>query len=240
MFLKTKLIKLFKKFSIFFIKNFFNSTKNIEIILSVINQKKSFDDLKYCETFEDPNLLYENLFSHFRDEKINLLEFGTHEGKSIKKFLSLNSNKYSKFYGFDSFLGLPEFWRKGFDQGAFNVNGRTPIINDNRVTFIKGYFQNTLPKFILENKFEENLFVHYDADLFSSTLYCLLKLDTLKIPYIAIFDEFHPDEVNALKKYIDMTSAKIEMISKVKNRVSFFPIQVSCKIIPSEVFEVKK
>ena len=238
MFLKTTFIKLFKKFSIFFIRNLFNSTANIESILSVINQKNSFDDLKYCETFEDPNLLYENLFSHFRDEKINLLEFGTYEGKSIKKFLSLNSNRCSKFYGFDSFLGLPALWRKGFDKGAFNVNGRVPIIDDNRVTFIKGYFQNTLPKFILENKFEENLFVHYDADLFSSTLFCLLKLDTLKIPYFAIFDEFYPDEVFALKKYIDMTSAKVEMIGKVKNPISNVPIQVSCKIIPSEFFEV--
>ena len=127
---------------------------------------------------------------------------------------------------------------QGFDKGSFNLNGNIPTINDNRVTFEKGYFQNTLPKFILENKFEENLFVHYDADLFSSTLFCLLKLDTLKIPYFAIFDEFYPDEVNALKKYIDMTSAKVEMIGKVKNSLSNFPIQVSCKIIPSEFFEV--
>lgn len=113
------------------------------------------------------------------------LEFGVASGNTI--------NYISKFtdetvYGFDSFEGLPEKWRDGFDKGTFNRDGNMPAVNNN-VTLIKGWFDQTLPDFIkAQNK--KVSFIHMDADLYSSTK-CIF--DTLK-EYIdnecvIIFDE---------------------------------------------------
>ena len=51
------------------------------------------------------------------------LEFGVYSGRTI--------NYISKFtndivYGFDSFEGLPEKWRDGFDKGIFSTEGNLP------------------------------------------------------------------------------------------------------------------
>lgn len=113
------------------------------------------------------------------------LEFGVATGNSI--------NYISKFtqdtvYGFDSFEGLPEKWRDGFDKGAFNLDGNTPCVNSN-VTLVKGWFDHTLPDFIkTQNK--KVSFIHMDADLYSSTK-CIF--DNLKNyidnDCIIVFDE---------------------------------------------------
>jgi len=40
-----------------------------------------------------------------------LLEFGVWQGESTRFFAGLNRSPSSRFYGFDSFEGLPEDWR---------------------------------------------------------------------------------------------------------------------------------
>ena len=113
------------------------------------------------------------------------LEFGVASGRTI--------NYISKFttqtvYGFDSFEGLPEKWRDGFDKGAFNRNGELPIVNNN-VVLVKGWFNETLPGFITSQN-KKVSFIHMDADLYSSTK-CIF--DTLKNyidkDCVIVFDE---------------------------------------------------
>ena len=72
------------------------------------------------------------------------LEFGVANGNTIN-YISKFTN--DKVYGFDSFEGLPEKWRDGFDKGAFNRNGVLPQVNSN-VELIKGWFNETLVNFI--------------------------------------------------------------------------------------------
>ena len=72
------------------------------------------------------------------------LEFEVASGRTIN-YISKFTN--DKVYGFDSFEGLPEKWRDGFEKGAFNRNGNFPKVNNN-VELIKGWFDNTLPNFI--------------------------------------------------------------------------------------------
>ena len=45
------------------------------------------------------------------NSKLLYLEFGVHEGYSIKYFSEMMENPNSKLVGFDSFEGLPETWR---------------------------------------------------------------------------------------------------------------------------------
>jgi hypothetical protein len=113
------------------------------------------------------------------------LEFGVAEGKTINYISKFTKNTV---YGFDSFIGLPEKWRDGFDKGAFTRNGELPKVNSN-VTLIKGWFNETLPTFINEQN-KKVSFLHLDADLYSSTK-CILDClkDYLDENCVVVFDE---------------------------------------------------
>ena len=113
------------------------------------------------------------------------LEFGVASGGTI--------NYISKFttetvYGFDSFEGLPETWRPGFEKGVFDRNGEFPAVNPN-VTLIKGWFNETLPGFIHAQNMKVS-FIHMDADLYSSTkcIFDTLK-DYIDTDCVIVFDE---------------------------------------------------
>jgi hypothetical protein len=113
------------------------------------------------------------------------LEFGVGSGKTI--------NYISKFtdetvYGFDSFEGLPEKWRDGYDKGAFSNNGKLPEVNSN-VELIKGWFNETLVNFI-QTQNKKVSFIHMDADLYSSTKYIFDVLkEYIDNDCVIVFDE---------------------------------------------------
>lgn len=137
------------------------------------------------------------------------LEFGVYKGESIKYWVEINKHPQSVFYGFDTFSGLPEHWsRLGGDlkKGTFDVQGQFPQIGDNRVHFQKGLFQDTLPTFTMEQDLFKNrkLFLHLDADLYSSTMYVLCYMNEwIKAGTLIIFDEFTSgDEYMAFENYI--------------------------------------
>src|SRR5689334_4826082 len=77
-------------------------------------------------------------------EAINYIEFGVAQGESFKWYLQENKNPQSRFYGFDTFTGLPEDWGP-FKKGAFGNDNKEPEINDTRGKFYKGLFQQTVP-----------------------------------------------------------------------------------------------
>ena len=54
-----------------------------------------------------------------------------------------NNNKNSRIIGFDSFEGLNQPWA-GNQIGAFSTNGEIPKTTDPRVSYVKGWFQNTV------------------------------------------------------------------------------------------------
>ena len=123
---------------------------------------------------------------------IDYLEFGVFEGQSFAKWMEYNAHPDSRFFGFDTFTGLPTDWGAHFKRGHFDVNGSAPAIDDQRGKFIKGLFQDTLPPFLLElGETGRPLVIHNDSDLYSSTAYALAKLEHLIKPgTIIIFDEF--------------------------------------------------
>jgi len=128
------------------------------------------------------------VFEHMKlkhEENTLWLEFGVAGGNTINYISNFTNDKV---YGFDSFEGLPEKWRDGFEKGAFNMNGNLPYVNNN-VMLIKGWFNETLEKFIKEQN-KKVSFIHIDADLYSSTIYILNTLkDYINKDCIIIFDE---------------------------------------------------
>lgn len=191
-----------------------------------------FDRLKSIPTFEEREALWaECLTRKFKEtDRITYVEFGVHTGYSITYFAQKNLNKDSVFIGLDSFEGLPEDWG-AVPKGTFDVKGKVPQTNDPRITFIKGWFQNTWDQLAAKLSKTERLIVHYDADLYSSTLFALSKMDSLNRPYIAIFDEFAGHEARALHNYLQAFNASVSFIGQIV--INGYPIHVMCEIVPN-------
>jgi hypothetical protein len=135
------------------------------------------------------------------DTPVLYLEFGVFEGYSIRYFSERLHNPASRFFGFDSFEGLPEQWA-GMNAGTFSTNGRMPQIADPRVSFVRGWFQDSLPGFLDDRSHDApaggTVFVHFDADLYSSTLFLLATLWSRFGGYDFCFDEFMGHELRAV------------------------------------------
>jgi len=141
---------------------------------------------------------------------IDYMEFGVFQGESLRWWCEANSHAESRFFGFDSFEGLPEAWSPKtwsatFPKGTFSTGGSIPDIKDSRVQFVVGWFQETLPAFLASYQAREcPLVVHCDSDLYSSALFCLTSLNRI-IPRgsIIIFDELNDvlSEYRALTNY---------------------------------------
>lgn len=115
------------------------------------------------------------------------LEFGVGEGHSLSRIARVMPS-----YGFDTWLGLPERWRDGFDAGMFAC--KKPAIP--RATLVEGLVQDTTKEFLFE---EHHIgLIHFDLDLYSSTAAVLENIvsrdlvDHVFHPGLfVVFDEWH-------------------------------------------------
>jgi hypothetical protein len=133
--------------------------------------------------------LHSALIASIADRQVLYLEFGVFEGASLRQWVAMLRNPASSLHGFDSFEGLPDDWDSLRKRGEFNLDGRMPVFDDRRVVLHKGWFDETLPGFELPP--HEQLVIHLDADLHSSTDYVLKVLEPrIMVGTILIFDEF--------------------------------------------------
>ncbi|HMU43318.1 MAG TPA: TylF/MycF/NovP-related O-methyltransferase [Ignavibacteriaceae bacterium] len=154
-----------------------------------------------------------------QNQTIDYLEFGVASGIAFKWWVDKNKNSDSRFYGFDVFTGLPEDFGV-MKKHHFNTEGQTPIIDDNRVTFIKGLFQDSLPVFLKNYKSERRKVIHMDADLYSSTLFVLTSvLPFLNHGDIIIFDEFGvpTHEFRAFYEIVSCYNIEYELLGAINN-----------------------
>lgn len=155
--------------------------------------------------FSSRNKMFVFLNERFlKDKPIDFLEFGVFEGESLSTWANINERPESRFFGFDSFVGLPEDWGKTLSAGAFDLGGVLPHFTDDRVRLIKGWFQDTLPDFQKTFHGDNRLVIHIDSDLYSSAMYVLTRMDSfIKPKTMIIFDEFSSalHEFRALDDY---------------------------------------
>ncbi len=161
--------------------------------------------------------LYEQLHKGVvRNRPMDYLEFGVYQGASLRAWTELNTHPQSRFFGFDSFEGLPEDWPQGnATKGAFCCDGRTPNIDDSRVQWVKGWFNETLPDFLATYTPQRQLVLHLDADLYSSTLTVLMQLSPhLTRGTLLVFDEFLPlDEFAAFYHFLRATGRDFHVVA---------------------------
>jgi Macrocin-O-methyltransferase (TylF) len=138
-----------------------------------------------------------------QDKRVLYLEFGVYKGRTTRYWAAKLRNPESQLHGFDSFEGLPEEWAGHAKGEIFNADGQIPVIDDPRVKFFKGWFDQVLPDYVVPE--HEVLVLIMDADLYSSTYYVLSHLR----PYIRkgtliYFDDLnHPEhEPRAFAQFI--------------------------------------
>ena len=229
-FVKTGLYKPF-----LFLSKPFNKIYTLMTFLEYVdkNKKKGFINdyynkkAKYIDRFKLHEILQNEL--KINEKPINYLEFGVAKGDMIKFWVSRNTNENSSFIGFDSFEGLPEDWGH-LKKGHFDTQNILPDISDDRVRFVKGWFQDTAYKVLEKFNFSNQTIFHLDADLFSSTLYILFQIHPfIKKGDILIFDEFssYEDEFLALETFKRCTGKdwKFEFIGAINN-FSHIAIQI--------------
>lgn len=151
-----------------------------------------------------------------------ILEFGVYKGISISVLADVLKDR--ALFGFDSFEGLPETWRPGFEKGVFALK-ELPIVPPN-VSLVKGLFEDTLPVFLNEHK-GPVAFLHVDCDLYSSTQCILSALKDRIVPgTVILFDEFYNyvgwehGEYKAFSEFIAATGKSFSYIGYGQEQVA--------------------
>ena len=177
--------------------------------------------------FYNGKVRYENRFQlhefvvneEIQNQEIDYLEFGVASGIAFKWWVEKNKNPQNRFYGFDVFTGLPEDFGV-MKKKHYNTEGQTPKIDDSRVVFVKGLFQDSLPSFLDNYTSNKRKVIHMDADLYSSTLFVLTRLiPLLNKNDIIIFDEFGvpTHEFRAFSDIVSSYHLKYELLAAINN-----------------------
>jgi predicted O-methyltransferase YrrM len=139
------------------------------------------------------------------------LEFGVASGVTMREI----AKKRLPAHGFDSFEGLPEDWRAGFEKATFaqelpEVGGAALHV---------GWFDETLPSFLREHT-DPFAFVHLDADLYSSTKTVFdLAFDRFVPGTIIVFDEYfnypgwEQHEHKAFEEFLERYAGGVEYLA---------------------------
>jgi hypothetical protein len=134
------------------------------------------------------NRVFDAMVAEIGKDSVAYLEFGVWEGASLRYWVNRITDPDSEFHGFDSFEGLPETFDAVYGAGHFDKGGKTPDIKDPRVKFHVGWFEQTLPEFVVPPG--KRIAITLDADLYSATKLVLQTLDEHIAPGTLIyFDE---------------------------------------------------
>ncbi len=185
---------------------------------SVAFENEKLRDVPRCKTRDE---LFRLALGHVTSDDGLFLEFGVYKGASINRLAKLKPNV--TFYGFDSFIGLPEAWTAGSKKGAFSLGGALPPVRAN-VALIKGFFADTAGPFFIARPSSKISFMHVDSDLFSSAKTILTEArPLLGAGTVIVFDNFfnypgwEQGEFRALSEFAAETGKRIDYIGYIPN-----------------------
>lgn len=190
----------------------------------ILGKWMSLQGFRPAAWFTDRDDAFELAARQIAHRSVLYLEFGVWKGDSMRCWSKLLTNPASALHGFDSFEGLPDDWSFAYPKGAFSVAGKIPDIDDSRVQFFKGWFEDTLPDYQLPK--HDVMFVNCDADLYSSTKTILTYIGPhLRPGDYLYFDEFHhgADERRAFSEFVKSSECQFSLAacSQSKSQVLF-------------------
>jgi hypothetical protein len=151
------------------------------------------------------------------DTPTSILEFGVAGGATCWHLTKRFKSPRTRFVGFDSFEGLPESWISVCPRGAFSTGGVAPQTDDLRISFVKGWFQNTVDSWLARNRVWEPVLIHFDADLYGFTLFLLTTLWHHVPDYFFLMDDFVHEDLVALYDFSRSYPAEIEFYGRTRN-----------------------
>jgi hypothetical protein len=160
------------------------------------------------QSFPTDSELFALALTHVCGRRPLYLEFGVYEGESMRWWSEHLAAPEARLIGFDSFKGLPEAWR-GLDAGHFATGGPLSF-EDPRVSFVQGWFDDTLPSF--DPPEHDQLIVNIDCDLYSSTATVLERIERWLVPgSLLYFDELsdRDHEMRAFFESLSRTGARL-------------------------------
>ncbi len=166
-----------------------------------------------CRRVPDRETLFATLAETLKDRQVLYLEFGVARGYSMRIWSKALENPAARLHGFDSFYGLPEDWDAKYPKGKFSTQGKPPVIDDPRVQFYVGWFNEVLPNYSVPA--HEVLFINMDADLYTSSVYVLRHLRPwIKPGTFIYFDDLgHPnDEPRAFHEFMNESGLKVHIV----------------------------
>ena len=161
--------------------------------------------------------LFEVAARELSGARVLYLEFGVAGGASLRTWSRLLRDPASHLHGFDSFVGLPTDWILNRPAGWFSTGGEPPQVDDPRVRFFAGWFEDTLPTYQFPDY--DRLVVNMDADLYSSTAAVLQFLrDRITPGTFLYFDEFNhrADERRAFDELLASTSMEFRLVGATR------------------------
>ncbi len=161
------------------------------------------DTRSHVPNLPDRFAVFDEAIRRVRGSQPLYLEFGVYRGRTLRYWTAKLSSPSARFVGFDSFQGLPEDWQANAQAGSFSV-GSPPAIDDPRVSFVVGWFDETLRSY--EPPSHDQLIVNLDCDLYSSTRRVLEWLTPhLRPGTLVYFDDlFNRDhQWRALREWLD-------------------------------------
>ena len=206
----------------------FSGAANNAVNMGELSKWRMQNPVKGYNDFYQKNWDYNNRYKVYEAilqqenlsaQAIDYFEFGVASGVSFKWWLKENALTDSRFYGFDTFEGLPEKWGP-FAKGSMSHSLESLNIFDERASFYKGLFQQTLIPFLEAYNSSNRKIIHIDSDLFSAAIFTLTQLYRfLKPGDILVFDEFAvpQHEFLAFKIFTESFYINYEVIAAANN-----------------------
>ncbi len=174
---------------------------------------RTTEGLTGCPSFPDKWTLLDHALRVAPQHGL-VLEFGVAAGATLSRIAAARSPAH----GFDSFEGLPEDWRPGYERGRFRRDQRPEVRGAHLHV---GWFADTLPVFLARHD-GPLAFVHFDADLYSSTATVLsLAEERFKPGTVMLFDEYwnypgwEQHEHRALTEFLLRTGYGVDYLGQV-------------------------
>jgi hypothetical protein len=170
----------------------------------------------------------------FGDDAMDYFEFGVMDCRTFNRVIELVQSADARFYGFDSFDGLPLPWVKarGTSVAIARAAGelkasRAPAVYDARAKLYRGLFHDTLAV-ALGDAFPDGrqpgrrLFINIDSDLYASALVLASMHPLLRSDDLVYFDEFLDamNEFAAFNDYIRAFGSRDWFIPVARARAS--------------------
>lgn len=182
----------------------------------------SLANMANAKSLQDRNAAIDFALSEAKNEGF-VAEFGVWYGRSLNRIAEQMQDDV--VYGFDTFTGLPEEWRKEFPKGHFDTTGMNLQFHENCKIY-KGLFADTIPIFLKNEKRAARL-IHIDCDLYAGAKDVLMGLnDRIVSGTVIEFDEFYnyvgwrEHEFRALNEWAESTGKKYKFLGYTNMQAS--------------------